>query len=66
MINKQVNINKFKTKCNFCRYATQSGCMVTPSTYNCKAANDEYYQYINSNKTNQQTQKSLRPWDKTR
>lgn len=58
-MNKQL-----KTKCSFCRYATRSGCMVTPSAYYCKAANDEYYQYLQSKKTAQQTQKSLRPWDK--
>lgn len=53
-----------KTKCSFCRYATQSGCMVTPSKYYCKAANDEYYQYLQSLKNIQTVQKSLRPWDR--
>jgi hypothetical protein len=38
--------------------------MVTPSAYYCKAANDEYYQYLQSKKANQPTQKSFRPWDK--
>jgi hypothetical protein len=38
--------------------------MVTPSAYYCKAANDEYYQYLQSKKANQPIQKSFRPWDK--
>ena len=58
--------NNPKTKCDFCVYWTGSGCMVTPNTYYCKRATDEYYQYLQSKKTNQQAQKSLRPWDKNR
>jgi hypothetical protein len=58
--------NQLKTKCSFCRYATKSGCMVMPTSYYCKEANDEYYQYLQSKKTNQPAQKSLRPWDKKR
>ena len=57
--------NQFKTKCNFCRYATRSGCMVTPNSHYCKEAKDEYYQYLASqNKANQPAQRSLRSWDK--
>ena len=56
--------NQPKNKCSFCRYATSSGCMVTPSSYYCKAANDEYYQYLHNKKNGQQNQKSLRPWDR--
>lgn len=37
--------------------------MVTPGAYNCKAANDEYYQYLNINK---RPVKSLKPWDKNK
>jgi hypothetical protein len=58
--------SKNLTRCDFCIYKTLSGCMVTPSHYYCKAANDEYYQYLQSKKTGQQSQKSLKPWDKKR
>lgn len=51
------------TKCNFCTYATKTGCMVTPNSYYCKKAADEYYQYIRSSKQNNSI-KSIRPWDK--
>ena len=61
-----VSNDKYITKCSFCKYATKSGCMVKPSAYNCKEANDEYWQYVQNNKNNLQTQKSLRPWDKKR
>ena len=50
------------TKCSFCQYSTSSGCMVTPNSYYCKKAADEYYQYIRINK--QPVVKSLRCWDK--
>lgn len=53
-----------KNKCSFCTYWTGRSCMVTPSTYYCKAATDEYYQYLQNTKNNQTTQKSLRSWDK--
>lgn len=58
--------NQQKTKCNFCKYATRGGCMVTPNSYYCKEANDEYYQYLRNKNTNgkQPVQKSLRSWDK--
>ncbi len=52
------------TKCNFCNYATGSGCMVTPNSYYCKKANEEYYQYMQNNKVGQTAQKSLRSWDR--
>lgn len=55
------------SKCSFCSYATKSGCMVTPNSYYCKKAADEYYQYIRNknNKIAQPQTKSLRKWDKT-
>ena len=56
-----MNNNKL-TKCSFCTYSTKSGCMVTPNSYYCKKATEEYYQYIKGNK--QPAIKSLRPWDK--
>ena len=52
-----------KTKCDFCTYKTNSGCMVTPNSFYCKKANDEYYQYLQGNKQ-QPVVKSLRSWDK--
>ncbi len=57
-----------KTKCNFCKYATGRGCMVTPNSHYCKEANDEYYQYlrIKNNTAAIPVQKSLRSWDKKR
>lgn len=60
--------NQYKTKCSFCRYATQRGCMVTPNSHYCKEANDEYYQYLKSrnNTVNIPAQKSLRSWEKKR
>ena len=56
-------MDKRITKCSFCQYATASGCMVTPNSYYCKKANDEYYQYIQNNRQNKPA-KSLRSWDK--
>ena len=57
-------MNKQLSKCNFCRYSTGSGCMVTPNSYYCKEANDEFYRYLQNKKGTQPVQKSLRPWDK--
>jgi hypothetical protein len=56
--------NKNMNKCTFCKYATKSGCMVTPNSYYCKEATNEYYQHLQNSKTTQQVQKSLRAWDK--
>ena len=56
--------NQIKTKCSFCKYATQKGCMVTPNSYYCKEATDEYYQYLRAKNTKQPVRKSLRSWDK--
>ena len=56
--------NQIKTKCNFCKYKSSSGCMVTPNSYYCKEATDEYYQYLKNKNVKQPTQKSLRSWDK--
>ena len=56
-------MNDSKNKCSFCKYATARGCMVTPNSYYCKEANDEYYQFLRNKKSNT-PQKSLRPWDK--
>ena len=55
-----------KTKCSFCRYFSGRSCMVTPNSYYCKEASDEYYQYLRNKNTNskQPVQKSLRSWDK--
>lgn len=53
-----------KVKCDFCRFWSGSGCMVTPNSHYCKEANNEYYQYIKNSKTAQPAQKSLRAWDK--
>lgn len=52
------------TKCDFCTYKTATGCMVTPNSYYCKKANDEYYAYIRNNNRAQPPVKSLRKWDK--
>jgi len=57
-------MNNPKSKCDFCRYKTSSGCMVSPNSYYCKEANDEFYRYLQSKKTAQPAQKSLRSWDK--
>ena len=56
--------SNIKNKCSFCIYWTGRSCMVTPSAYYCKAASDEYYQYLKNSKIAQQPQKSFRPWDK--
>ena len=53
-----------KTKCNFCKYETTKGCMVTPNSFYCKKANDEYWLYVKGAKLPKQ--KSLRSWDKNR
>lgn len=53
-----------KTKCDFCRYKTSSGCMVTPNSYYCKEAKDEFYRYSQTKKNPQPVQKSLRSWDR--
>jgi hypothetical protein len=57
-------MNNYKTKCDFCRYKTASGCMATPNSAYCREAADEYYQYLKSKNTVQKPQKSLRSWDK--
>lgn len=56
--------NQIKTKCNFCKYVTNGGCMVTPNSHYCKEANDEYYQYLRNKNAKQPPPKSLRSWDK--
>ena len=63
-INTQ-NTNKL-TRCSFCSYWTGSSCMVTPSAFYCRRANDEYYQHLKYKKVSQQPNKSLRPWDRNR
>jgi hypothetical protein len=57
-------MNNYKNKCDFCRYKTPSGCMVTPNSAYCREATDEYYRYIQSKKTSPPAVKSLRSWDK--
>jgi hypothetical protein len=61
-VEKELIMRKL-TKCSFCSYATQTGCMVTPNSYYCKKANDEYYAYIRGT-TRQTPVKSLRPWQR--
>jgi hypothetical protein len=56
-------MTKHLTKCSFCSYATPTGCMVTPNSYYCKKATDEYYAYIRRNQPQAQV-KSLRKWDR--
>ena len=56
-------MNNTKTKCSFCKYWSGRSCMVTPNSFYCKEANNEYYLYLN-NKNQAQPQKSLRPWDR--
>lgn len=56
--------NQSKNKCSFCQYSTSSGCMVTPNSYYCKKATDEYCQYLKNKNNKQHVQKSLRYWDK--
>lgn len=56
------NTNKLN-KCDFCSYKTATGCMVTPNSYYCKKANEEYYRYIRSNQQ-QKPVKSLRSWER--
>ena len=58
------NVNK--NKCSFCRYYSGRSCMVTPNSYYCKDATNEYYQHLRNNQTTRQPQKSLKPWDKKR
>lgn len=58
--------NQPKNKCAFCQYSIGSGCMVTPNSYYCKNAIDEYYQYLQSKKSTKFVQKSFRPWDRKR
>lgn len=38
------------TKCDFCKYRTNGGCMVTPNSYYCKEAQNEFYAYLASKK----------------
>ena len=56
-------MNRNKTKCDFCRYATKSGCMVTPNSAYCREATDELYRYLREGKTVTKV-KSLRSWDR--
>ena len=62
-MNKQI-----KTKCDFCKYKSSGGCMVTANSLYCKEANNEYYQYLKSKSTvsTQPVVKSLRPWYKNK
>ena len=55
-------MTKKLTKCSFCSYATPTGCMVTPNSYYCKKAVEEYNSYIKGNYA--KPVKSLRRWDK--
>ena len=58
-------MNKSKTKCDFCRYRTTTGCMVTQNSSYCKEATTEYYNFLANSKAAKQPQaKSLRAWDR--
>ena len=58
-------MNNIKNKCSFCKYYSGTSCMVTPNSFYCKDANDEYYQYLQKRKGEvPKTTKSLRSWDK--
>lgn len=57
-------MNDKLTKCDFCAYKSNSGCMVTPNSFYCKKAADEYYQYLRNNSNYQKPIKSLRSWDR--
>ena len=54
--------SKKLTYCDFCQYATKSGCMAKPNSVYCTAAKQEFFQNLNNK--NQQPVKSLRKWDK--
>ena len=56
-------MTRSKTKCDFCRYATKSGCMVTPNSAYCRDATDELYRYLREGKMVTPV-KSLRSWDR--
>jgi hypothetical protein len=56
-------MNKRLGKCNFCKYWTGSSCRVTPNSYYCKEAIDEYNQYAKGTQP-QAPIKSFRKWDK--
>lgn len=58
-----MNIKGKLTKCNFCSYATPTGCMVTPNYYYCKKAIEEFNAHIKGSGVNS-TVKSLRKWDR--
>ena len=58
-----MNQTKQTSKCNFCTYYSGRSCMVTPNSYYCRDANNEYYQQLR-NKANQPAAKSLRSWDR--
>lgn len=60
-------MNTTKTKCNFCTYYTGSSCMVTPNSYYCRKANDEYREYINDYAKGVKSKapiRSLRSWER--
>lgn len=56
-----------KTKCDFCKHWTGQSCMVTPNSYYCREANDEYREYINDYVKGVKSKaplKSLRSWER--
>lgn len=60
-------MNKVRTKCDFCKHWTGRSCMVTPSSYYCREANDEYRQYVSEYAKGVKSKapvKSFRSWDK--
>lgn len=46
MIDRRNKTNQKLTKCSFCAYKTASGCTVVPNSYNCKAANNEFFYWL--------------------
>ena len=57
-------LNSYKNKCSFCKYFSGSSCMVTPNSYYCREATDEYYRHLKQKQVIQPAQKSLRSWDR--
>lgn len=51
-------------RCAFCNYYTGSSCMVTPNSYYCREANNEYHLYLKNKDKAQTNIKSFRKWDK--
>lgn len=59
MAKQMTNINA-KNKCSFCRYHAASGCMVTPNSYYCREAQNEFYAQLATKK--QQSTNKGKKW----